>query len=184
MATIGVTYSTSREVYTYNFCEYILTYSKFSASNLSAMSTYADDALTVIVEPSSGILRAAWARPLLTGALIDSYYRLLDTAEAHGCCRFWHLDLRMGVWPAATFMHWLSETFAPLATQRLGGPLFVAGWVGQGGHRAHVEHPHTVAMQRRAAEAGLHSYFFDYEPQARAWLLHQQARSPAGRQAA
>lgn len=84
--------------------------------------------ITLIVEPSSGILRAVWARPLLTAGLMDSYFHLLDEAVAAGC-RFWHLDLRLRIWPAATFKNWLIETFAPLAVQRLGGPVHVAYWV-------------------------------------------------------
>lgn len=89
------------------------------------MSNASENDITIIVEPSSGILRAVWARQLLTGSLIDSYQYLLDEAVKANC-RFWHLDLRLRIWPAATFRTWLAETFAPLATKRLGGPVYVA----------------------------------------------------------
>jgi hypothetical protein len=140
---------------------------------------YSNDNLTVIVEPTSGILRAAWARPLLTANLIDSYYHLLQEAEAGGCCRFWHLDLRMRVWPAATFMNWLGDTFAPLVMQRLGGPVYVACWVTTG-HQPQVNDVVTIAMLTRSNAAGFHLVFFDNEPAARAWLLEKQAQDAAG----
>lgn len=138
---------------------------------------YSNDNLTVIVEPSSGILRAAWAQPLLTANLIDSYYQLLGTAEEYGC-RFWHLDLRLRIWPAATFMQWLSETFAPLATQRLGGPIYIACWVAPR-HQPHVADAVTTAMLPRVNTFGFYPAFFDNEPAARAWLLAQQAHEAA-----
>lgn len=139
---------------------------------------YSNDNLTVIVEPTSGILRVAWARPLLTANLIDSYYHLLQEAEANGCCRFWHLDLRMRIWPAATFMQWLSDTYAPLVTQRLGGPVYAACWVTTE-HQPQVEDAVTTAMLTRARAAGFYPVFFDNEPAARAWLLAQQAQDAA-----
>lgn len=139
---------------------------------------YSNDNLTVIVEPTSGILRAAWARPLLTANLIDSYYHLLQEAEASRYCRFWHLDLRMSIWPAATFMSWLSETYAPLAAQRLGGAVYAAFWVAAE-HQPQVEDAVTTAMLARANAAGFYPVFFDNEPTARAWLLEQQAQDAA-----
>jgi len=142
------------------------------AAHLSVNTPAARDHLTIIVEPSSGILRAVWARPLLTAGLIDSYLELLEQAVRAGC-RFWHLDLRLRIWPAATFMQWLIESFAPLATQRLGGPVYVACWVG-GRHQPYVDDPLTVNMQEQVAKAGFYPTFFDKERDARAWLLHQQ----------
>lgn len=139
---------------------------------LSVSDPAASDHLTIIVEPSSGILRAVWARPLLTGGLIDSYYELLEHAVLTGC-RFWHLDLRMRIWPAATFMSWLIDTFAALATQRLGSPVYVACWVADH-HHIHVNDPLTVNMQHKAAKFGFYPVFFEKEPDARAWLLHQK----------
>lgn len=139
------------------------------------MLKYSNDNLTVTVEPSSGILRAAWARPLLTGHLIDSYCHLLNEAEAHSCCRWWHLDMRMRIWPAATFTKWLSDTFAPLATQRLGGPVYVACWVATQ-HQPHVENLITGTVLTRTSAADFHLAFFDKEPAARVWLLGQQAQ--------
>lgn len=152
-----------------------------SATTLPAFSVlYSNDNLTVIVEPTSGILRAAWAQPLLTASLIDSYYQLLGEAEAQGQCRFWHLDLRMRIWPAATFMSWLSETFAPLAKQRLGGPVYVACWV-TAEHQPHVADAITTAMLPRVNAIGFYPVFFDNEPAARAWLLEKQAQDRASR---
>jgi hypothetical protein len=139
---------------------------------------YSNDNLTVIVEPTSGILRAAWARPLLTANLIDSYHHLLQEAEANRFCRFWHLDLRLRIWPAATFMNWLSDTFAALATQRLGGPVYAACWV-TAEHRPHVDDAVTAAMLTRANAAGFYPTFFANEPTARAWLLEKQAQDAA-----
>lgn len=135
------------------------------------------------MEPSTGILRVAWARPLLTAGLIDSYHKLLAEATTRTRCRFWHLDLRMRIWPAATFTSWLSDTFALMAVQRLGGPVYVACWVGPK-YQSYVEHSLTLAMQRRVAEVGFHPMFFEKEPDARAWLLHQQAHDAGQRQAA
>lgn len=126
----------------------------------------------IIVEPSSGILRATWARPLLTAGLIDSYYHLLNEAVRAGC-RFWQVDLRLRIWPAATFGRWLMDTFAQLATQRLGGPVYIAGWIGDQ-HRSHVAEPLTLYMRQQVAQVGMHLAFFEKEPDARAWLLHQQ----------
>ena len=142
------------------------------------MTENPSDNLTIVVEPSSGILRAMWARSLLTAGRIDSYWQLLSTAEAQGSCRFWHLDLRLSIWPPATFMHWLSNTYAPLAAQRLGGPVHVACWVSPQ-HQEQVEEGITVTMQQRAAAGGLHVAFFTKEPEARTWLLQQQAREAA-----
>jgi hypothetical protein len=139
---------------------------------------YSNDNLTVIVEPTSGILRAAWARPLLTANLIDSYYHLLQEAEANGGCRFWHLDLRTSIWPAATFTNWLSDTYASLATQRLGGAVYAACWVTPE-HQSQVDDSVTAAMLARANAAGFYLVFIDNEPAARAWLLKQQARDGA-----
>jgi hypothetical protein len=147
------------------------------------MSNYANDDPTIVMELSTGILRAAWAKPLLTGSLIDSYQYLLDKAESNGCCRFWHLDLRMSIWPAATFMQWLADTFAPLATQRLGGPVFMACWV-SAHHRLQVEHMLTTTMQERGAGVQFYAQFFDKEPAARAWLLAKKALHLAGQKAA
>ncbi|RZK24367.1 MAG: hypothetical protein EOO56_01695 [Hymenobacter sp.] len=138
------------------------------------MLKYSHDSLTVIVEPSSGILRAAWGRPLLTANLIDSYYHLLEEAEAQGGCRFWHLDLRLRIWPQATFMHWLIDTFAPLATQRLGGPVYVACWMDER-HQQYLQGEATATIQARLAKLGYNPVYFDNEPAARAWLLRQQA---------
>lgn len=117
-------------------------------------------------------MRVTWARPLLTAGLIDSYYALLEVS-ARANCRFWHLDLRMRIWPAATFTHWLIDTFAQLATQRLGGPVYVACWIGAR-HQSQVADFLTVNMQEQVAKFGFHPVFFDKEPAARAWLLHQQ----------
>lgn len=144
------------------------------------MPKYSNDNLTVIIEPISGILRAAWAQPLLTANLMDSYHHLLQEAEANGCCRFWHLDLRMRIWPAATFMNWLGETFAPLATQRLGGPVYAACWVAPE-HQPSVVEAVTTAMQARGNESNFYPMFFENEPAARAWLLEQQARDAVKR---
>ena len=118
-------------------------------------------------------MRVTWARPLLTAGLIDSYYALLEAA-AKANCRFWHLDLRMRIWPAATFTHWLTDTFATLATQRLGGPVYVACWVGAR-HQSQVADPLTVNMQYEVAKAEFYPAFFDKELAARSWLLQQQA---------
>lgn len=139
---------------------------------------YSNDNLAVIVEPISGILRATWARPLLTANLIDSYYHLLNEAEAHGRCRFWQLDMRTRIWPAATFTSWLGDTFAPLAAQRLGGPLYVACWITKQ-HLPQVDDFETSAMLARANAAGFYPTFFLDEPAARAWLLEQQALDAA-----
>ena len=136
---------------------------------------YPSDNLTVIVEPSSGILRAMWARSLLTAGLIDSYLQLLSIAETQSGCRLWHFDLRLSIWPAATFMHWLSDIYAPLAPRRLGGKVYLACWV-SAQHQAHVEEALTAAVQHRMAAVGFHLTFFIKEPEARAWLLHQQAQ--------
>ena len=134
------------------------------------------DDITLIIEPSSGILRAVWARPLLTAGLIDSYFHLLDEAVQVGC-RFWHLDLRLRIWPAATFKNWLIETFAPLAVQRLGGPVYVAYWV------AHHQQTKAQAlfagdMQQQLAQAGFYAAFFEKELEARAWLTQQATTAP------
>ena len=118
-------------------------------------------------------MRVAWARPLLTAGLIDSYYELLEAAALAGC-RFWHLDLRARIWPAATFMHWLTDTFAPLATQRLGGPVYVACWLGSRNRSRAVE-PLTLSMQQQAAKVGFYPAYFDKETAARTWLLQQGA---------
>ena len=144
------------------------------------MIKYSHDNLTTIVEPSSGILRAAWGRPLLTANLIDSYYHLLEEAEAQGRCRFWHLDLRLRISPQATFIHWLTDTFAPLAAQRLGGPVYVACWMGTQ-HQPHAEDAATVTLQHRLSQLGFVLTYFDSEPAARAWLLHQQVLDTAER---
>jgi hypothetical protein len=77
-----------------------------------AVPNTSDNDITIIVEPSTGILRAVWARPMLTAGLIDSYYYLLDEAVKANC-RFWHLDLRLRIWPAATFKNWLIEPLRP-----------------------------------------------------------------------
>ncbi|RZL03588.1 MAG: hypothetical protein EOO62_21465 [Hymenobacter sp.] len=135
--------------------------------------TYSHDNLTVILEPSSGILRAAWGRPLLTASLIDSYYQLLEEAEAQGRCRFWHLDLRSRIWPQATFTNWLVDTFAPLATQRLGGPIYVACWM-QERHQQHIENEAVTVVRARLIKLGYNPFYFTSEPVARAWLLRQQ----------
>jgi hypothetical protein len=145
--------------------------------------SHSTNELTIVVEPSTGILRVAWARPLLTAGLIDSYYHLLEEAAIRSRCRFWHLDLRPRIWPAATFMKWMADTFAPAAVQRLGGSVYVACWIGPKHHLA-VEQTFTLAMQRQAAELGFHLLFFKEEAAARAWLLHQQAHDADRRQVA
>jgi hypothetical protein len=156
-----------------------LTHTNLAATLLPAsVPKYSNDNLAIIVEPSSGILRATWARPLLTANLIDSYYHLLDEAEAHGRCRFWQLDMRMRIWPAATFTNWLSDTFAPLAAQRLGGPIYVACWITEQ-HLPQVDDLGTSAMLPRANAVGFYPAFFLHEPAARAWLLEQQALEAA-----
>jgi hypothetical protein len=128
--------------------------------------------ITIIVEPSSGILRAVWARQMLTAGLIDSYYYLLDEAVKAGC-RFWHLDLRLRIWPAATFRHWLIETFAPLATQRLGGPVYVAYWIADS-QQSKLDDLLTADMKQQVAKVGFYPAFFEKELAARAWLMQQQ----------
>jgi hypothetical protein len=142
-------------------------------------SAASDNDITIIVEPSSGILRAVWARPLLTGGLIDSYQHLLKEAVRAGC-RFWQLDLRLRIWPAATFMNWVTDTFAEHATQRLGGPVYVACWVADH-HYPNVNELATLNMQQRVAKFGFYPTFFEKEPDARAWLLHQRAMDKAAR---
>jgi hypothetical protein len=160
-------------------CLILIRLSSFS----SAMINYVNNDLTIVIELSTGILRAAWAKPLLTGSLINSYQYLLDKAESNGCCRFWHLDLRTSIWPAATFMQWFTDTFVSLATQRLGGPVFMACWV-TAKHRPHVEHMLTTTMQERGADVQFYTQFFDKEPAARAWLLAKKALHPSGQKAA
>jgi hypothetical protein len=137
------------------------------------VSTTSDNDITIIVEPSSGILRAVWARQMLTASLIDSYSHLLDEAVKAGC-RFWHLDLRMRIWPAATFKTWLKETFAPLATQRLGGPVYVAYWLASQ-QQSKADELFAGDMRHQLAEANFFPAFFEKETDARAWLLHKQA---------
>jgi hypothetical protein len=132
-----------------------------------------DNDITIIVEPSSGILRAVWARPLLTAGLINSYQHLLNEAVRAGC-RFWQLDLRLRIWPAATFRNWVMDAFAEQVTQRLGGPVYVAFWVAYH-HQGNVSELVTVNMQQQLAKRNLHMAFFEKEPEARAWLLQQQA---------
>jgi hypothetical protein len=132
-----------------------------------------DNDITIIVEASSGILRAVWARPLLTGSLINSYQHLLNEAVRAGC-RFWQLDLRQRIWPAATFRNWVMDTFAEQVTQRLGGPVYVAFWVASH-HQLNVDDLLTINMQAQVAKHNLHIAFFEKEPDARAWLVHQQA---------
>lgn len=125
-------------------------------------------------------MRVTWARPLLTAGLIDSYYALLDAA-AKANCRFWHLDLRMRIWPAATFTHWLIDTFSTLATQHLGGPVYMACWVSTQ-HRDQVADSLTVNMQEQVAKVGFYPAFFDKELAARAWLLNQREAEAAKKQ--
>ena len=142
--------------------------------NLPSLSVpnASDNDITIIVEPSSGILRAVWARQMLTGSLIDSYSYLLDEAVKAGC-RFWHLDLRLRIWPAATFRTWIIETFAPLATQRLGGPVHVAYWVADN-QQAKANDLLAGDMQVQLAKVGFYMAFFEKELDARAWLCQQQ----------
>ena len=121
-------------------------------------------------------MRVTWARPLLTAGLIDSYYELLEVAAQAGC-RFWHFDLRMRIKPAATFTHWFAETFAPLVIQRLGGPVYVAYWLGSQ-HKTFVS-PLTAGMQQAMTDVGFYPAFFDKEPEARTWLLHKQEAEKA-----
>lgn len=137
------------------------------------MSNANDNDITIVVEPSSRILRAVWARQMLTAGLIDSYYYLLDEAVKAGC-RFWHLDLRLRIWPAATFKNWLIETFAPLATRRLGGPLYVAYWLASE-QQSKAEELFAGEMRQQLAKAGFHTAFFEKETEARAWLLQHTA---------
>ena len=136
------------------------------------MPIASDNDITIIVEPSSGILRAVWARQMLTGSLIDSYYYLLAEAVKAGC-RFWHLDLRLRIWPAATFRTWLLETFAPLARQRLGGPVYVAYWVADS-QQTKANILFTKDIWKQLAKIGFYLAFFEKEVDARAWLLQQQ----------
>lgn len=137
------------------------------------MPIASDNDITIIVEPSSGILRAVWARQMLTGSLIDSYYYLLNQAVKAGC-RFWHLDLRLRIWPAATFRTWLLETFAPLARQRLGGPVYVAYWVADS-QQTKANGLFAKDIREQLAKIGFYLAFFEKEVDARAWLLQQQA---------
>jgi len=138
------------------------------------VSTTSDNDITIVVEPSSGILRAVWARQMLTAGLIDSYYYLLDEAVKAGC-RFWHLDLRLRIWPAATFKNWLIDTFAPLATQRLGGPVYVAYWLADQ-QQSRADDLFAEDMRQQLAKVGFYPAFFEKELDARAWLLRQQAQ--------
>ena len=144
--------------------------SPLSAFN-SVLQPSPSDNLTIIVEPSSGIMRVTWARPLLTAGLIDSYYELLEVAAQAGS-RFWHFDLRMRIQPAATFTHWFTDTFVPLAIQRLGRPIYVACWLGSR-HATYVS-VLTASMQREVAKVGFYPAFFDKETDARAWLLQRK----------
>jgi hypothetical protein len=114
---------------------------------------------------------------MLTAGLIDSYHYLLEEAVKAGC-RFWHLDLRLRIWPAATFRHWLIGTFAPLATQRLGGPVYVAYWVASS-QKPKLDDLLTADMQQQVAIASFYPAFFEKELDARAWLLQQQQDAAA-----
>lgn len=149
----------------------------FSCPCYPVLKPSPSDNLTIIVEPSSGIMRVTWARPLLTAGLIDSYCELLEVA-AQASCRFWHFDLRTRIKPAATFTSWFTDTFAPLTIQRLGSPVYVAYWLGNQ-HKT-FSSSLTANMQQELANAGFHPAFFDKELEARTWLLHMKEVEKAG----
>jgi hypothetical protein len=137
------------------------------------------DKFTCTYEPATAMLCGSWAGPVLSATLPACYGQLLATAQAHGACRFWLLDMQRRDWHDGAFAQWFGDYFAPQVSAVLSKPLFIACVV-QPGQRPQVEGCRTELLLRLAAEFNIFPFYFDSAANARAWLSDQQAGDQFG----
>jgi hypothetical protein len=134
----------------------------------------ADFTFSVSYDAAVQQVHAYWCGPVLDDDLYGHYAELMATAEAHGNCRFWLLDVQDRTTSSPTFGRWFGNEFAPLAHAVFGRPLFIAYAVSPA-HRASITSPATQAMQHSCAAHDVYSFYFEGLEPAREWLAHQQA---------
>lgn len=138
------------------------------------MQVISPDLFSLVHEAERHLLVGRWLHNPAESDLYPTYRQLLATAQTHGNCRYWLLDMRGRSWPSAAFARWFSGPLAGQVVHEMGAPVFIAYLVDES-RRAVIESVATDATLRQAAQVEFYPYFFDNEAAARDWLLYYQA---------
>ncbi|HET9502289.1 MAG TPA: hypothetical protein VFO93_02025 [Hymenobacter sp.] len=134
---------------------------------------------TFSYENATHCLLARWHGTVPDADLYAHYAELMATAEAHGYCRWWLLDIRARSWPTPSFRHWMNTEFAPLAQAALIKPLSIAYLIADE-QNEHIAQAGIQNVRHNLAGHDVQPAFFNSEAAALAWLAQQQAQDPAG----
>lgn len=135
----------------------------------------ANDHFSLVYDAAARVLQACWPEPLTDAELQTTLLALLPTAQAHGNCRFWLLDVRQRPIASPMLRQWVRQVLHPRLSRGLNGPVFVA-FVVAPGQRPAIEDPAMDLHLRAAAADSIYLYYFESEAAALDWLRNQQER--------
>lgn len=134
----------------------------------------AEFTFTVSYNTATQHVQARWRGNVPDADLYAHYAELMATAEAHGNCRFWLLDMDGRNWPTFAFRHWFGTEFAPLIHAALHQPVFMA-YVVSDSQNVQINTPSIQTIQYHCVTHDVYPLFFTSEAAACDWLLQQQA---------
>jgi hypothetical protein len=140
----------------------------------------ADYTFTLDYDAGTQLLLAYWRGTVPAADLYAHYAELMTTAEAHGNCRFWELNVGERNWHTPGFRHWFANEFVPLLHAAMQQPVFIA-YVVSPAQAKLVKTPIVQAVEYNSAQHDVYPFFFDSEAAARDWLTHQQAHDEGRR---
>lgn len=141
------------------------------------MSVFPANAFSLEYRSDLDIVIGRWLKDLPPPALQGTYEVMLATAQAHGNCRFWLLDLRRRPVAGPDLNQWFRDQFSPRIAAALNGPLFTAYLAGPH-QRPAAENPEVELYFRHEAAANAFPELFEYEAQAVEWLRARQSPVP------
>jgi hypothetical protein len=140
------------------------------------MSDFPANAFSLEYRPDLGLLIGRWLKDLPPSALQGTYEAMLATAQTHGNCRFWLLDLRRRPVAGPDLNAWFRDQFSPRITAALNGPLFTAYLAGP--HQRPAAESEAMELYfRREAAVNAFPQLFENEAEAMEWLHAGQARA-------
>jgi hypothetical protein len=139
---------------------------------MTSSITFSPDSFTLSYLPDQGLLIGRWLRPVSLEALQMHYAALLETAQAHGNCRHWLLDVRRRQINEPAVVQWFGQEFSPKLPTLLGRPVVIA-YFSMVNQDFASDDPNLWENIRQGALQGSQYCYFNQESAALAWLAQQ-----------
>lgn len=140
------------------------------------MSVFPANAFSLEYRADLNIIIGRWLTDVPPPALQETYEAMLATAQAHGNCQFWLLDLRRRPVAGSDLNEWFRDQFSPLISATLNGPLFTA-YLASPHQRPTTESYEIELYLLREASVNAFPELFENEAEAVEWLRDKQERA-------